>query len=250
MDIIGGGFLAHNLAGLARRHGGVVAIAAGASSTAATGPDLDREADLVRDVVRRCRRERRTVVFFSTASHALYGTTGTPAGEDDPVGPVSAFGRHKLRLERLVADGGTAWLILRVSHAVGPHQRPHQFFPAMVRAVVSGLVRVHRDAARDLIDVADVARAVDALAGAGVTGEVVNVATGAPYPVTGVVAAIQAALDRTAAVEVVDAPPSAATVSVAKLRRLLPGFTLPAGGAETLDRLVRRYAPLYTPEAT
>ncbi|GAA2534913.1 NAD-dependent epimerase/dehydratase family protein [Winogradskya humida] len=246
MDIIGRGFLARNLACLAGRHHRVVAIAAGASSTAATGADLDREADLVRDVALRCRLEQRTVILFSTASHALYGSTTAPVAEHDPVNPASAFGHHKLRLERLVAASGAPWLVLRVSHAVGPYQRSHQFFPAMVRAVGTGYVRVHRDAARDLIDVVTVVRTVDALAGAGISDEVINVATGLPHPVPDIVAAIESALGRAATVHLVDAPPAAATVSVAKLHHLIPGLGSPRDGAEDLHTLVHRYAPLYS----
>ncbi|WP_067499013.1 NAD(P)-dependent oxidoreductase [Actinoplanes sp. TFC3] len=245
MDIVGNGFLARNLAGLAGRHRGVVAIAAGASSTAATGPELDREADLVAAVVRECRQDRRTVIFFSTASHALYGSTRSPARENGPVCPASAFGRHKLRIEHLIAGSGVAWLILRLSHAAGPYQRSHQFFPAMVHAVQSGSVLVHRHAARDLIDVADVVRVVDALVQAGVSGEVINIATGRPYPVLDVVAALESALARPVDIEFADRPPAAVTVSVAKLHRLLPGLRLPEGTNDDLDDLVRRYAPLY-----
>ncbi|MEU8250458.1 NAD-dependent epimerase/dehydratase family protein [Nonomuraea sp. NPDC048916] len=246
MEIVGRGFLAANFAPLRDRHPRVTLVAAGPSSTRIADHGIfAREKAMLRDVLDDCRSRDRTVVVFSSASHAVYGDTAHPAAEADPCPLGDPFGRHKLEMESMVTAGGGRWLILRLSHAVGAGQREHQFFPSMVRAVRAGRVRMYRDCHRDLLDVADAVRAVDVLLTAGVEKETVNVATGAPYPVEVVVDHLERHLAVRAAREVVDTPPSRTLVSTAKLRRLAPGLDWPVADEAYLDRLVRDYAPLY-----
>ncbi|MGM1065143.1 NAD-dependent epimerase/dehydratase family protein [Saccharothrix sp. Mg75] len=241
MRVVGRGFIAGNLAGIADRHPDACVLAAGVSSTHVTDPaELARERELAAEVARRCAREGLTLVVLSTASHAMYGSTDRPATEDDPVDPASPYGRHKLALERQVADSGVRWLALRLSHVVGAGQRPHQLLPAFVEQVRSGVVRLHRGAHRDLVDVRDVVSAVDGLLAAGVRDEVLNVASGTPYPVTGIAAGVQARMGLPARQEVVDAVPVRTVVSTARLRALLPG-SAPVGGPAYLDRLLDAY---------
>lgn len=203
----------------------------------------------MRDVLARGRRDGKTVVFYSTASHAMYGcgdeAIDESMDEHSPLSPVSAFGRHKYGLESMVAESGARWLTVRLSHAVGPGQRPHQFFPGIVSYVRSGAIRIFRGGHRDLIDVEDAVHAVDALLECGVHGEVVNVASGTPYPVERIVRAIEEALDVVADTELVDAEPVRAPVSVEKLRRLLPDHHWPTRGDDYLKRIVDKYAALY-----
>lgn len=246
MEIIGRGFLARNHAPIGHRHPRVILIAAGASSTYVSSPEaFERESALVRDVLARCRREDKTAVFFSTASHAMYGCSDEPLDEDRPLLPAMEFGRHKYGLESMVAESGARWLTVRLSHAVGRGQRPHQFFPGIVSYVRSGSIRVFRGGHRDLIDVEDAVRAVDALLERGVHGEVVNVASGATYPVERIVRAIEEALDVVTDTEIVDAEPIRTPVSVEKLRRLVPDHYWPTRGDEYLKRIVGKYAASY-----
>lgn len=245
MDIIGGGFLAANFGVLSSRHPDVTLVAAGASSTqAADDGGFARESAMLAGILDDCRRRDRTVLMFSTASHAMYGDTSSPAAEDDPSPDASPFGRHKLALEEMAAASGARWLVVRLSHAVGAGQRPHQFFPAMVRGVREGRVRIYRDCHRDLLDVVDAVRAVDALLSAGVTERVVNVASGDPYPVEVIVDQIERRLGVRAERELIDTAPSRTLVSIARLRGLVPGLDWPAAGVSYLSGLVRRYAPL------
>jgi nucleoside-diphosphate-sugar epimerase len=246
MEIIGGGFLAGHFQALAGRHPDVTLVAAGPSSLAITSPEVfDRETELVAAILEDCRRRDRTAVLFSSASHAIYGHTTRPAAEADPCPQASVFGRHKLDLEAMTAASGARWLIIRLSHAVGPGQRPHQFFPAMARGVRAGHVRVFRSTYRDLLDVSDAVRAVDALLSAGVAKEVVNVATGSPYPVETLVDRLGHHFGVEPAKELVDATPSRTLVSVAKLRQLIPDTPWPTADDAYLDHLVTRYATHY-----
>lgn len=145
MEVVGRGFLAHNLSPVTERHASVTVVAAGVSTTHTTAePEFERELDLVRETARRCHRTGRTVVVFSTASSAMYGTTEIPADEETATLSASRYGRHKRRVEEAVAESGARWLVLRPSHLMGAGQRTHQLLPSLVDQIRSGRVRVHR----------------------------------------------------------------------------------------------------------
>ncbi|MDG6106855.1 NAD-dependent epimerase/dehydratase family protein [Dactylosporangium aurantiacum] len=226
MQIIGNGFLARNLdAAFGERFPEVTALAAGVSSTSVTdAAAFDREAEVLYAALRGCVAQGRTLLYFSTASFAMYGHTAAPATEDGPLFPPSAYGRHKLALEACVRASGARHVVLRLSHVVGPHQRPHQLLPAIVRQVGSGTVTVYRGAHRDLLDARDLMHVIDRILVADPGDVVVNVASGRPLPVEeivdGVAARLGAAPDR-----VYSTGPLARTeVSLERLRALVPDF--------------------------
>jgi NDP-hexose 4-ketoreductase len=249
MQIIGRGFLAQNLAeAFGDRHPRVTALAAGVSSTSVTDPaELDREAELLYETLRACRVGGRTMLFFSTASFAMYGSTQVPATETDPLYPPSVYGRHKLALESCVRSATADFLILRLSHLVGPYQRPHQLLPGMARQVHSGTVTVQRGAFRDLLDMRDLVRAVDALLTKGVRGEVLNVVSGVPQPVDRIVDGIEGRLGVHAQRVYVPGTATQTLVSTRRLRRLVPDLGAGRPGPGYLDDLLDRYLPLYEP---
>ncbi|MFK4190389.1 NAD-dependent epimerase/dehydratase family protein [Streptomyces sparsogenes] len=245
MEIVGRGFIARNLAAVGDHHTRATVLAVGVSSTSTRATaEFDRETALVAEVTRRCRAEGRLVVFLSSASHALYGSGDTLVAEDAVPRPISPYGRQKLRLESIVAESGAPWLVLRVSHATGRWQRPHQLLPALVRQVRGGRVRLHRGAHRDLVDVADLVRAIDGLLGQGVDNEVINIASGTPRPVETLVHGIEERLSLSAQREVVDVPLTLTRVSVEKLCKLLPDLRS-VTEPDYLDRLLDRYVPYY-----
>lgn len=245
MEIVGNGFIAENLRPVTCRHPDAVVLAAGVSSTHVTDSrEFARETVLTRDITRRCARDNRRLVVFSTASHALYGSRDDPVQEWEPIVPSSCYGRHKLALERLVAESGAPWLVLRLAHVAGTGQRPHQLLPALVTQIRSGTVRVHRGAHRDLVDVLDVVNVVDGLLASGSHGEVINVASGTPFPIETIADGIAARMGMAAQYEMVDAAPARTVVSVDRLRALLPSHA-PCGGKAYLDRILDRYVPHY-----
>ncbi|GHE68757.1 NAD-dependent epimerase/dehydratase family protein [Streptomyces capitiformicae] len=246
MRIIGDGFLGRNLdTTFGDRFPEVTAIAAGVSSTSTAHlAEYDREAEVVYDALEECRRAGRRLVFFSTASFSLYGFPDGEATEAGPVRPPSVYGRHKLALESVVRSSGVPYLILRLSHVVGRHQRPHQLLPTLVRAVLDGRVTIHEGAHRDLLDVRHLMHALDRLLRDGVTGEVLNVASGDPRPVEEIVTAIERRLGVTAARDRRPGAPALTRVSVRRLRRLVPD--LPPAGREHLGALLDAYLPYYT----
>ncbi|GAA4107589.1 NAD-dependent epimerase/dehydratase family protein [Streptomyces hundungensis] len=248
MEVIGRGFLAHNLAPIGERHPSVTVIAAGVSTTHTTAePEFDRELLLVRETARRCRRTGRAVVVFSTASSAMYGTTEIPADEDTAGLSASRYGRHKRQVEEAVAESGARWLVLRPTHLMGAGQRAHQLLPSLMGQIRSGRVRVHQGAHRDLLDVIDLVEVLDGLLGADVREEIVNVASGTPCSAEDIVAGIERRLGRAALRETVEGAPQRTLVSVGKLGKLLPQSPVVErlGGDGHLDRLLDRYVPCY-----
>src|SRR5882757_10710207 len=232
MRIIGSGFLAWNLTGQLDRHPGVAIYAAGPSGGASTDTDaFARDADRLYAAVARCRADGSRLVYLSTASVGLYGRplNGGPLNErpaarlveSGPVFPCSAYGRHKLAMEAVVAASGVDYLILRVAYPVGPHQPPHQFVPALAAQVRTGRVTVWQGARRDLVDVAHVTAIVDALLTAGVAGEVVNVASGTAVPVERIVTHIAERFGVRPVTAIVNAPEEG-EISVDRLRELVP----------------------------
>lgn len=222
MEVIGSGFLAGNLATLAASHPGVVVAAFGVS-VAAGIPEADfaREATRLYELISRCERWQEKLVFFSTASAAMYSIPGEEGKEDGPVFPSTAYGRHNLALEAVLAASPIDYLVLRLTHVVGPAQHAQMLVPSLVRQIQSGVVRLYRGARRDLIDVADVVTVVDRLLTAGVSRTVVNVASGTAVPIERLVDHVEAELgvraDREYVSDVASQP-----VSIARLHRLVP----------------------------
>jgi nucleoside-diphosphate-sugar epimerase len=222
MEIIGRGFLARHLEPLTPRHPDAVALAAGVSSTRATEPaQFAREAALVRATAERCRASGRRLLFFSTASAAVYGPSAAPGREDRPIVPANPYGAHKLALEDFLAASGADYLVLRLAHMVGPGQPAHQLLPTLMRCVLDGRVRVLKGADRDLIAVSDVVRIIDLLLERGVSRQTVNVASGTAVPVEAIVGHLELLLGRAADREY-EHGGSDHRVCVEKLRTLVP----------------------------
>ncbi|MBQ0825058.1 NAD-dependent epimerase/dehydratase family protein [Streptomyces tagetis] len=244
MVIVGRGFLAQSLEPLAERHPHVVAFTAGVSrGGGAAEAEFAREAALLYDALRDCRRTGRRLVYFSTSSAGLYGhaARSREAAEDGPVRPVSPYGRHKLAMEEVIRGSGADHLVLRLAYPVGRVQRPHQFLPSLVGQVRQGRVRIHRGARRDLIDARDAVALIDALLRLGVSRQVVNLASGWAVPVEDIVDHIERRFGTRAERRVTDVRPEG-TVSTARLRRLLPSATRERGfGPDYYRRVIDTY---------
>ncbi|AHH99935.1 NAD-dependent epimerase/dehydratase family protein [Kutzneria albida] len=243
MKIIGKGFLARHLSlAFGDRFPDVTAIAVGVSSTVhGTVTEFDREAHAVYDVLRDCRKDGHTALFFSTASAGMYGAEDSPGTEDGPVFPQSIYGRHKLAIEAAIAASGVDWLTLRLSHLVGDWQPPHQLLPFLVSMVKSGDVTVFRNSHRDLVDVRHSIRIIEHLLETGVRRTVVNVASGVPEPIERIVSGIEQRLGVQASWKIVDRPLDATVVSTEKLRELVPDANDFGFGPDYLDALLDRY---------
>ncbi|MFJ9445122.1 NAD-dependent epimerase/dehydratase family protein [Kitasatospora sp. NPDC101235] len=225
MEIIGRGFIARNLEPLAAAHPDALILAAGVSSTVGTSVvEFRREAELLESVLEKVTADGRRLVFFSTASSGVYGAPGCGGREDEPVAPSTPYAAHKLGLEETVRQSGADYLILRLSHLVGEHQRGHQLIPALVEQIRAGVVQVRSGASRDLLDVADMVRILDVLLATGVSGQVLNVASGYPVPIEAILDHLELALGVRATHEVTESTPGNGYVSTERLAQLVPSI--------------------------
>ncbi|MEU3405018.1 SDR family oxidoreductase [Streptomyces sp. NPDC006670] len=241
-EIVGGGFLARYLRHHLTHGAPATILAAGVSDTTERLPErFHREAALVSETARRCRERGRLLVFLSSASTGLYGRRGE-GREDTPAQPSSPYGRHKLAMERLVAESGARRLTLRLSHVVGPGQNPRQLLPSLAGQIRAGIVTVHRGASRDLIDVRHVTKVLDRLLARGVDDRTVNVASGTSVPAARIVTALETFLGRSAHWTFHDVPAETLAVSTRHMRALVPETAGFGFGPDYLHDLVRRYA--------
>jgi NDP-hexose 4-ketoreductase len=241
VEIVGAGFVARGLRSIADKHADVLAFAAGPSRTSATTAECDREATLLKEVIAGCRRSGAVLLYFSTASSAMYPDDSRPGREDEPVTPRRAYGGHKREMEIALAASGCRHLILRLSHLIGPEQPRHQLVPTLVDQIRSGSVTIFAGARRDFLDLSHMVEMVDGLLSAGVTEEVVNVASGYSVAVSDVVDHLERRMGGTAVRKVVPGG-DAHWVSIEKLTRLVPeaatlGFG-PLYYRTTVDRYV------------
>jgi nucleoside-diphosphate-sugar epimerase len=200
MKIVGHGLIAGSLRICADRHDGVVAFATGvADSTCTNEAAFARECTLLYETLADARSSALRVVYFSGAG-ALYGHWEKPASERSPVEPRSAYGRHQVLCEAIVAAAGVPFLIVRLPNVVGGSANPHQLVPSLVAQIVSGVVRVQKSALRDLVDAAALGPIIDELLSASPERDTVNLATGVSTNVTDIVAEICAILGESPAI--------------------------------------------------
>lgn len=124
------------------------------------------------------------VVCLSSA--AVYGEPGEeemPLREDSPPAPVSPYGEAKLAMEKICgeaeASAGLRIAVVRAFNLIGPAQPPFNAASSLARQIAAAelagwaavqLMLGNPEAARDLIDVRDAARALVELSNGGVTG--------------------------------------------------------------------------------
>ncbi|GAA2915007.1 hypothetical protein GCM10010517_81290 [Streptosporangium fragile] len=239
MQIIGNGFLAHHLQPLRDAHPGFIVLAAGVPRQHLPEPDHRREAALVEEMIRRGRRQGRALVFFSTAS--MYGGPGCRGREDDPIVPSTRYGAHKRDLETRIQESGVDHLILRLGYVLGPHGPDFRLVPALIRQILSGRVQIYRGARRDMLHVSDFVAILDRLLGAGVTNQVLNVASGDCVEILHVVEHIERLLRVTPEHRIIEGTHVSHCPSVGKLRTVLPAVAEMGLGPGYHRRAVERY---------
>jgi UDP-N-acetylglucosamine/UDP-N-acetyl-alpha-D-glucosaminouronate 4-epimerase len=151
----------------------------------------------------------RRVVFSSSTS--VYGSSRRlPTREDEAPDPISPYGVAKLAAERYCISFSRVYesfesVVLRYFNVFGPRQSPRSQYAAVVPLFVTAIaagepIDVHGDGeqSRDFTYVGNV---VDATVRAGhadgASGEIVNVAAGAPATVNRIADVIGAILGRT-----------------------------------------------------
>ena len=106
------------------------------------------------------------VVLLSSGG-TVYGEHGAPFAESTPTRPATAYGRAKVRLERILAENTPLPTVVRISNAYGPGQRPapgQGVIAHWLRAAAAGSpVTVYGSlgTARDYVAVRDVVAALE-----------------------------------------------------------------------------------------
>lgn len=141
-----------------------------------------------------------------TSSSSVYGgAAARPSREDDDLRPRGGYARSKVAVEELCArrrEAGGAVAVVRPFTVAGPGQRADMAIATWTDAVLAGTpVRLLGGArrSRDITDVADVVRALVALADLGL-GRTVNIGTGTAHTHAQILDAVCAAVGRPALV--------------------------------------------------
>jgi len=108
------------------------------------GGECDRwNARVPGELARRCGGARR-FIYFST--DYVFDGVGGPYGEDDPVGPLSAYARSKLAGERAVLGADPTALVVRTTVVYGPEPQGKNFVAQLRGRLGRGeRMRVPRD---------------------------------------------------------------------------------------------------------
>jgi GDP-4-dehydro-6-deoxy-D-mannose reductase len=139
------------------------------------------------------------------SSAAVYGRPGEgamPLGEEAPLAPVSPYGEAKLAMEGFCREaersGGLRVAVVRAFNLIGPGQPPFNAASSLARQIaeeelggqtVVELTLGNPEAARDLIDVRDAARALVQLSSSRVAGTF-NLCSGRAHTVAELAAAL------------------------------------------------------------
>jgi nucleoside-diphosphate-sugar epimerase len=124
-------------------------------------------------------------LVVSAGTSSEYGYRDRPMSEDDRLEPNSVYAvgkaaqAHLARL--LAAEGGTAFVVLRLFSVYGPGEDPRRLVPTLLRRARAGepLRMASPDTVRDFVyldDALDALLAFDRLAG--LSGEVINLGSG------------------------------------------------------------------------
>lgn len=221
-ELVGNGMLAQAFASAAETGPDAIICAAGvADSQSSDVVAFRREHSLLNDLARRARAGDSVLVYFSGAP--VYGRATGLRIETAQATPETAYGHHKLECERLVADSGARYLVLRLPNVVGPGGHPHQLIPSLVAQTLNGSVVIRTNAARDLLDVGDLVSIVGALLRSGTHNTILNVASGVSTPVPRLAKTIAETLGTSPSVLSTTGGDNQ-EFSTAKIRGLLPEY--------------------------
>ena len=200
----------------------------------------------------------RRVVFSSSTS--VYGSSRSlPTREDSLPDPLSPYGVAKLAAERYCISFSRVYesfesVVLRYFNVFGPRQSPFSQYAAVVPRFVTAIdggepIEIHGDGeqSRDFTYVGNVVDAtISAGSAVGASGEIFNVAAGAPASVNRVADTIGEILGKP--VERRQLPPRAGDIrdswaDLSKAERVLgyrPGIGLEEGLRRTVESLLAR----------
>ncbi|MCB9184786.1 MAG: GDP-mannose 4,6-dehydratase [Flavobacteriales bacterium] len=147
---------------------------------------------------------------FVASTAAVYPVADGPLNEEHATGPMDIYGITKLAAERIAGEfclrTGITTIVGRFFNAFGPNETNPHLMPEVQRQVREGqrtLRLGNLDPKRDFIHTSDMARAMEALLGAGISGyEVFNIGRGIEYSVREIVEAFERQLGEPLRIEV------------------------------------------------
>ena len=161
-------------------------------------------------------------LFVLASSAAVYKEHKGAIAEDDPVAPISVYGKSKLASEMLVRQYHKVYkldyVILRLFNAYGARDSTPHLIPSLISQLKhTDRIRVGNiSAKRDFIFVSDVVRATNKLLGAGVRNRIYNVGSGKEYSVATVIEYLAKLTGRT--LDVLQDPQLMRSVEIEHLR--------------------------------
>lgn len=161
----------------------VVIFASGVSnSKTSTAADFLREQELLTAILEQ--QAGRDLVYFSTTS------IGDPDLQD------TAYVRHKLHMESVIAARAARYNIFRVSNLAGVSPNPHTVLNYFFYHIVHKQpFELWKNSERNIIDIDDVVRTVDLILQQGLfNNEIVNIANTGNYTVPYIVACMEECL--------------------------------------------------------
>ncbi|MBK6831564.1 MAG: NAD-dependent epimerase/dehydratase family protein [Flavobacteriales bacterium] len=147
---------------------------------------------------------------FVASTAAVYPIADGAMAEDHMTGPMDIYGITKLATEKLASEfhlrTRIPTIVGRFFNAFGPNETNPHLFPEIQKQVLSGaraLKLGNLDPKRDFIHTSDMARAMEALLNAGITGyDVFNIGRGIEYSVREIVEAFERQLGEKLTIEV------------------------------------------------
>jgi dTDP-4-dehydrorhamnose reductase len=148
-------------------------------------------------------------------------------------------------MESVARDACPGALVRRLTSVQGVRQSSHHLVPSMVAQARAGEVMVLQGARRDVVDVLDLVPILRALVASGITGEVLNVASGHSVAAEDLAEAVVARQEHPVRV-VRRASRSGPEVSIAKLRSAVPPALTACFTAGYGLSVLRRYVGYYS----
>ncbi len=158
----------------------ILVFASGVSNSSSTGEaEYKREEALLGQAIQN--NSNKTVLYFSTCS--IY----------DPSLQANRYVQHKLKMEQVIQDRCSSYIIFRVSNPVGFTQNRHTVLNYFVTHIKEQKhFTVWQYASRNLIDMEDVFKVCHHIVqSGGHRNEIVNVANPVNYPVISIIKAIE-----------------------------------------------------------
>ena len=195
MEIIGNGMIARGLLRYSADVNDAVVFASGVSdSTLKNRQEYDRECQMLYQVIHDCKERDKALVYFSSGG-TVYGKCNDERKEDVPLLPETVYGCHKVLCESVIISSGVRYLIARLPTVVGQTKSKKQLIPVLIKQAMEGHVTLFKDAERDIIGMADVARIITAILKKLKRNEIINVASGISVSVGDIFSEIQNNLD-------------------------------------------------------